>query len=439
MADDAKTKSMKGKTAMKADQSYKIVSLIVENIKNIRAVEIKPDGNMVEITGRNGAGKTSILDSIWWALAGKGPIQGKPIRDGQEKATIELSLGPVTVTRTFTATKTGGYTTSLILEGVDGMKYDSPQSILNAIVGDLTFDPLAFTRESPKEQFAMLQKFVEGYDFDDAAMRRKNFYTERTDVNRQAKALETKIQGIPDLPEGEEILDLTALTASYQKAVADQREVDDKTRRIASAVQDIEDRTFKVAQLKKEIEKLEGEMTGLERIAKMTAPAPIDIASIEADMEKAQSQTELAADQRRKKEQSAELLEVQSRSAELTAKIETIDEERQKAIQESKIPVQNITFGFDEKDNGIVMLDGVPFEQGSDAQQLRAAIEIAIAMNPQLRVCRVRDGSLIDEDGMKALAEYAEKHDFQIWIERVDTSGKSGIVIEDGALLKPDA
>ena len=53
-------------------------------------------------------------------------------------------------------------------------------------------------------------------------------------------------------------------------------------------------------------------------------------------------------------------------------------------------------------------------------------------MNNQLRICRVRDGSLIDQEGMQSLREMADAHDFQVWIERVDSSGKSGIVIEDG-------
>ena len=37
----------------------KIVRLTAENIKRLVAVEITPDGNVVQITGKNGAGKTS--------------------------------------------------------------------------------------------------------------------------------------------------------------------------------------------------------------------------------------------------------------------------------------------------------------------------------------------------------------------------------------------
>ncbi len=42
----------------------RIRELITENFKRVKMVRIRPDGNMVFISGRNKQGKTSILDSI---------------------------------------------------------------------------------------------------------------------------------------------------------------------------------------------------------------------------------------------------------------------------------------------------------------------------------------------------------------------------------------
>ncbi len=55
-----------------------------------------------------------------------------------------------------------------------------------------------------------------------------------------------------------------------------------------------------------------------------------------------------------------------------------------------------------------------------------------MATNPKLRVLRIRDGSLLDENGLKLLAEMADANDYQVWIERVETSGKIGVVMVDG-------
>ena len=56
----------------------KIIALQAENLKRLVAVDIRPDGNLVQITGKNGAGKTSVLDAIWWCLAGTSHIQAAP-------------------------------------------------------------------------------------------------------------------------------------------------------------------------------------------------------------------------------------------------------------------------------------------------------------------------------------------------------------------------
>lgn len=80
----------------------KIISLQAENVKRLTAVTITPDGNLVQITGKNGQGKTSVLDAIWWALEGAANIQAEPIRKGAEEARIRLDLGEYVVTRTFT-------------------------------------------------------------------------------------------------------------------------------------------------------------------------------------------------------------------------------------------------------------------------------------------------------------------------------------------------
>lgn len=51
-----------------------------------------------------------------------------------------------------------------------------------------------------------------------------------------------------------------------------------------------------------------------------------------------------------------------------------------------------------------------------------------------MKIIRIQDGSLLDDANLAVIAEMAQKGDYQIWIERVDASGKVGIVMEDGAI-----
>jgi hypothetical protein len=66
------------------------------------------------------------------------------------------------------------------------------------------------------------------------------------------------------------------------------------------------------------------------------------------------------------------------------------------------------------------------------------SVAIAMAANPKLRVIRIKEGSLLDPDGLALIGAMARDHDYQIWIERVDASGKVGIVIEDGQVIAVD-
>lgn len=49
----------------------KIHSLSIENTKRVKAVTLEPNTDgLTVIGGRNGQGKTSVLDAIAWALGG---------------------------------------------------------------------------------------------------------------------------------------------------------------------------------------------------------------------------------------------------------------------------------------------------------------------------------------------------------------------------------
>ena len=80
------------KEGLAGADNMRIIRFEAEHIKKIQVVQITPSGHVVEISGKNGAGKTSILDSIWWALAGTRTHQPDPIpawaRQGADQAEI---------------------------------------------------------------------------------------------------------------------------------------------------------------------------------------------------------------------------------------------------------------------------------------------------------------------------------------------------------------
>lgn len=422
----------------------KIISLQAENIKRLQAVEIRPTSNLVEISGRNGQGKTSVLDSIWWALGGNRVIQPEPIRKGQDVGTITLDLGHYVVKRTFRRKGDDEFTTSLTVQNPDGAKFGDPQVILNKFIGDLTFDPLAFSRMKPKDQVVALRSMVAGFDFDAADKANDDDFKLRTDINRSVRELAARIEAIKvDASAPTERVNtqdlLTELQEALDGAAAQRRIAANRLQietRISTIKAEVTSREESIERLKREIEghlteiscakDLIGDLEGqLEAI-----PAPgeePDTSDIRDRIANAETVNRTVDQVEQRKKLLAEHDELVKQSDGLTKRMEERKKEAAKAVRDADLPITGLELTEEE-----VLLNGAPFIQASDAEQLRVSIAVAGAMNPMLRIIRVRDGSLLDAEAMVMLEEYANTNDMQIWIERVDSSGKSGIVIEDG-------
>src|SRR3546814_3882853 len=91
------------------------------------------------------------------------------------------------------------------------------------------------------------------------------------------------------------------------------------------------------------------------------------------------------------------------------------------------MPVSGLGFG-----DGFITLNGLPFDQASTAEQIGASVGMGMAANPRLRVIMIREGSLLDDDSMKIVADLAEKHDYQVWLESVQSDRPGAVIIEDG-------
>lgn len=428
----------------------KIISLVAENIKKLRAVEITPTGEIVTISGRNGQGKTSILDSIWWALAGTKNVQSAPIRIGQEKARIKLDLGDLIVERKFTPTGS-----TLSVESTDGARFPSPQKMLDALLGELSFDPLAFARMEPRRQFDELRRVSKlEVDIDKLDALTRADYQKRTEINRDAKAKRAQIEGVivPKAPASDPV-DESGLVDDLQLAGEANAATELRKQRMETARADVATMKARAAKsvaraadLRAQADALDleasAETIAAQAIEKKLAEASplrelIDVGKLRLAIEAARASNAAfklrndAIGRKKTLTEEAEALEAQS--AELTARIDAREKTKQEGISKAAMPVADLGFG-----DGIVTYKGVPFDQASSAEQLKVSMSIAMAANPKLRVIRIVDGSLLDEDSLASIAQMAKAGDFQVWIERVDSTGKLGIVIDDGAVVATD-
>lgn len=419
----------------------RIVELQIDAFKRLKAVRIRPDGSLVQITGKNRNGKSSVLDAIAAAIQGAAAAPAVPIHDGEEESRIKIDLGELVVRRVFRATEDGSgrTTTELTVTAADGRVLNKPQTVLDGLVGKIAFDPSLFEHAAPKAQFDMLKGLVPGIDFDANADARKEAFDKRTVSNRRQHEAEAAARAVKLPPGPVPVAESTeALVAEMDVAAKHNADLEArKARRSAAAdeaealMDQAEALRSQAAKLLKQAEDKEDQADAIQiRLDKAPAlPAPIDIEPIRARA------ASIAENQRvhglavRRDELEAAARAAAKESEGHTATIKRLDAAKKKAIADADMPVKGLDLG-----DGVVMLNDLPFDQASDEERMTTSIAIAAALNPTLRIARIRDGNRYDGEQLAMLAKLAEKLDLQIWIERVTNGEKVGFALEDGEL-----
>lgn len=425
-----------------------INKLTSTNVKVLKTIEITPENNLVIISGKNGQGKSSAIDTIWLALKGLAGVKIDPadiIRAGEKEAKVELDLGKYLVTRTFT--KKDDYLKVTIKDGGKGS-----QSLLNELMGDLAkegllFDPLAFIDLDGKKQLSIFMKAI-GIDAEKIEKERKQIFDERTDVNRRIRDIEGQLKQfvtvdfskVPDIE-----LSSNGIVQSINAATITIRENDKRREELKSFYDKLiqkhelrESLQKQIDELTKKMNVLENELaTGKEEYLKSQAAVKSlmdpDIEGLQKQLNNADTINKLVREKLNYKNLQEKLGSAQADSESLTQKIETIDQKKTDAIKAVNIPVPGLSFD----DEGLT-LNNVPFKSSliSTSEALKVGIAVAMAFNPELKVLRIQNGNQLDDESLAHLEKTLEATGWQAWIEIVDQSGEKGIVIENGEVSK---
>jgi len=436
-----------------------IIEMRIENIKRVRLAHIKPKNNLVVVAGKNGQGKSSVLDAVSWALTGTSTVPRYPIRKGQRTGSVKVDIGDFIVTRQFThveyekISEGRTYMSKLVVTGKRGEAFPSPQVLLDKLLGKISFDPMAFMRKDEEEQVEELRGLVT-FDVDIDAMEKQQEadYNARREAGRVAESLKNRVAALPvpapDLPTKE--IDVAALTLKLQNAAKHNSAIAEEKRAIFQIEEETNQREARMKNAERRISELEAEISSLRaalvRDAEANLEAAKNILTRTAALDKEIDTAIVGAELTKGNETNAAIQRaanyrqlVKDREAadkaweEIDARMKKREAEREAAIARAKMPIEKLSIA-----NGEVVYDGFPLNQASNAAQIRVSMAIGMATNPKLRVLRISDGSLLDDDSLQLVADEAKAKDFQVWIERVETDGKVSVVMEDGTATGED-
>ena len=411
----------------------KILKLTAENFKKLSAVEITPDGNVVIISGKNAAGKSSVLDAIEAALCGGRSLPKQPIKTGEHRAKVVVDMGEYKVTRKFLGTNS---TLKVETTGETKSEIRSPQAFLDNIVGNISFDPLAFLNKQPVEQRNSLMDFL-GLNLDEFDNKVATLKAQRSELrkNKERNLHEAdSITFTPNLPEVEQSAD--PLLAELQ-AIRDYNERCQKigtenalaNQRLQIISNDISAAEKAVLDWNHRLATLLSQKIEIETILKECPDIPIkNPAEAEAKIKTLGDTNEAIRRNAQKKEAFATHDRCKEEYQRLGEEVKMVENQKARKMAEAVMPVEGLTIQSDGLAYG-----GIPLEQVNAAKQLEVCVAISMAMNPKLKVLRI-NGNDLDHDSLVSIGELINNKDYQVWIEKVSDDNSIGFYIEDGHL-----
>lgn len=408
--------------------SMKISKLEIENVKRVKAVSLEPTQNgLTVIGGKNNQGKTSVLDSIAWALGGDKFKPTSARRDGSVVPPylhVEMDNGLVVERR--------GENSSLKVIDPAGRK--GGQQLLNEFVEQFALDLPRFMEQSAKEKANVLlhiigvEEQLKKLDYDETTTFNRRREVGRIALQKQKHAEELPLY--PDVPKepisaSELILrqqDILAKNGENQRLRNEYASMvkrhDELLEKLRATQAEFDDLTAKIAISTKTVEELVDESTdeiresllNIEKInTKVRANGERERAEIEAEQYK--------------KDYDA-----------LTAEIEDLRAARTKLLDNADLPLPGLSVV-----DGELTYNGVKWDCMSGSDQLKTATAIVRRLNPKCGFVLLDKLEQMDIDTLREFGEWLESEGLQAIATRVSTGDECSIIIEDGTAVVKDS
>lgn len=408
--------------------TIKIASLTTENVKRVKSVHIEPSPNgLTIIGGNNNNGKTSILDSIAWALGGNKYRPSKAQREGSVvPPTINLKLSNGLIV------ERKGKNSDLKVTDPTGNK--AGQNLLDSFVEELAINLPKFINSSDKEKANTLLEIIGvGQQLYELECQEKEKYNMRRSIGQIADQKEKFAKEQPFYPEAPKTLvSITDLITQQQDILAKngenqrKRDMTDQLHRQATQLMaEIERQEATLANLKEQYQSVLRDYDVAQRTSKQlqdesTEELEESIANIEAINIKVRANLD-----REKAEQDA--AEYRTQYSSLTTEIESLRKQRMDLLQNADLPLEGLSV-----EDGELLYNGQRWDNMSGSQQLMVSTAIVRKLKPECGFVLIDKLEQMDMQTLNEFGSWLEQEGLQAIATRVSTGDECSIIIEDG-------
>ena len=415
-------------------ESIKINKLEIENVKRIKAVKIEPTASGLTIVGgNNNQGKTSVLDSIAWALGGEKYRPSQPQREG---STIPPTLHIVLNNGLIVERK--GKNSSLKVTDPSGNK--GGQQLLNEFVEQLALDLPKFMEASGREKAQTLLKIIGiGDQLATLDQEENELYNQRRTIGQIADQKEKFAKEQPyysDAPK--ELISPSDLIRQQQEILARNGE----NQRKRDQVKKYEDSVFFLRQSVESMnEQLEEEKRKLQeaeknlQIAQMNAQDLQDESTAEleesiSNIEEINRKVRANLDKDKAEEDAREYRDQYNA---LTADINKTRNAKTDLLQSAELPLPELSVK-----EGELIYKGQQWDNMSGSDRLKVSTAIVRKLNPKCGFVLLDKLEQMDLQTLNEFGKWLEQEGLQAIATRVSTGDECSIIIEDGYVKDPD-
>ena len=422
-----------------------ITGMTIDGYKNISFAKLSLDEKMNLVSGKNGAGKSSLIEAIIDAIKGKkemGKMPQKKIKKGKDKAVIEVTLedGDDSLLIKRTITQKDVY---LKAERTDGKPVS--QTDLDRLLDSSTINISKMLGLGPKDQIDFVKR-VAGIDTSKVEAEYKEKYAIRTGLNRTLKDA-TTLEGESECEKTEPV-SVSDLLTEIEEANSVNRQIDEHEKTMEADDAKIRTMELRDEELAQEIAKYEdiidnlnhqrtsladsiSEATTIAKVnAKKEMPERVDTAPLLKKVADAEEENKKANAYEQYVNATAAVKKAQAAVDKINGEMAALLKERESIIANGKLPFKNIDLN---KELGLTV-GGIPLNEMSSAEQIKIMSRVYIESKPELHVIYIKDGSLLDPDTLKELSEMSDLKDYQFLVEVVGEQ-EGSIVMREGNVI----